>query len=465
MKLTGIDWIVVAGYGVVLLLVGFGLVPRLVGERAQEVEEYLLAGRRLSLPLFVATLVATWYGAILGVGEFVYRYGVVAWLCLGVPYYCAAALFALFIAGRIRESQTLSIPEQMRLLYGEKAGWVAAVVVLVMTIPAAYLLMVATLLKALTGWSLGVALLVGAVFSVAYLYTGGFRADVITNAVQFVLMYAGFAALAGFSVEHFGAPGQMWQLLPESHRRIPGELGWTTVVVWWILALQTFVDPSFYQRCAAARSVRTARWGVALSIVFWFLFDSLTLVTGLYARAFLSVEPLDAYPGLAEAVLPPGWKGLFVVALFATIMSTLESYAFLSAVTVGHDLLGSFSGLRRRFSVRRLTQVGLVVTMVVAFGLAWVLPSVVELIVRTASIAVPALLFPFVFGSLRRYRLPAERAGWVMGLAAVSSAVWMVLRHGGVLPGVLQGIEPAFVGIVVGACVSLLWMERRYATV
>ena len=31
--------------------------------------DYLLAGRRLTLPAFVATLVTTWYGGILGVGE------------------------------------------------------------------------------------------------------------------------------------------------------------------------------------------------------------------------------------------------------------------------------------------------------------------------------------------------------------------------------------------------------------
>ncbi len=460
MSLAAEDWVVVAVYGVVLLLIGFGIAPRLRGERASEAEEYLLAGRRLTLPLFVATLVATWYGAILGVGEFVYRYGIVAWLCLGVPYYGAALIFAAAIAGRIRASQTLTIPQQMQLFYGERAGKTAALVVLLITIPASYLLMLATFIRALTGWPLGIALVVGAVFSVAYLYTGGFRADVLTNAAQFVLMYVGFAVLLGFCIDHWGMPWQMWQVLPATHREIPGLLGWSGIAVWFVIALQTFIDPSFYQRCAAAQSVRTARWGIVLSVLFWLVFDTMSIMAALYARAFVPTEPLSAYLTLAETVLPVGWKGIFAVALFATVMSTLESYTFLSAATVGYDILGRCRLLAGRYPVRRLTQWGLVVTMAIAMGMAWAIPSVVELIVRTASLAVPALLFPFVLGYVQRVYIPSSRVGMLMGITVGAGAGWMGLQVTQLLP-VPGHIEPAFVGMLVGLGGSLLWMRRR----
>src|SRR5262245_63004879 len=45
--------------------------------------DYLVAGRKVTLPAFVATLVATWYGGILGVGEYSWRYGVSNWLVFG----------------------------------------------------------------------------------------------------------------------------------------------------------------------------------------------------------------------------------------------------------------------------------------------------------------------------------------------------------------------------------------------
>jgi len=75
------------------LLIGLGFYRS--KESGKDPEEYLLAGRKLSLPGFVATLVATWYGGILGIGENTYAYGLQTWFILGFPYYVFALLYAL----------------------------------------------------------------------------------------------------------------------------------------------------------------------------------------------------------------------------------------------------------------------------------------------------------------------------------------------------------------------------------
>src|SRR5690625_6249225 len=49
-----------------------------------------------------------------------------------------------------------------------------------------------------------------------------------------------------------------------------------------------------------------------------------------------------AYPVLADQILPVGLKGIFILALFATIMSTLDSYLFISGQTLGRDYLVNY---------------------------------------------------------------------------------------------------------------------------
>src|SRR5712691_6803123 len=93
--------------------------------------DYLVAGRRVTLPAFVATLVATWYGGILGVGEYTWRYGIANWLVFGAPYYLGAALFALFLARRAREAELLTLPDLLERSYGRGAALVGAVAVFV----------------------------------------------------------------------------------------------------------------------------------------------------------------------------------------------------------------------------------------------------------------------------------------------------------------------------------------------
>ena len=67
-----LDWGLVALYFAFLAAVWL----RGLGKRPTTLD-YLVAGRRVTLPAFVATLVTTWYGGILGIGEYRDRKSVV----------------------------------------------------------------------------------------------------------------------------------------------------------------------------------------------------------------------------------------------------------------------------------------------------------------------------------------------------------------------------------------------------
>ena len=51
----------------VLVIIYVGIIRKRNVESSEE--NFILSGRRLSITGFVATLVTTWYGAILGIGE------------------------------------------------------------------------------------------------------------------------------------------------------------------------------------------------------------------------------------------------------------------------------------------------------------------------------------------------------------------------------------------------------------
>ena len=119
-----LDWTLIAFYFGTLAWVwvrAFGTRP--------SAEDYLVAARRVTLPAFVATLVASFYGGILGVGEFTWRFGVANWIVFGVPYYVGAALFAWLLAKRARETELLTIPDLLERAYGRRAALVGAVAV------------------------------------------------------------------------------------------------------------------------------------------------------------------------------------------------------------------------------------------------------------------------------------------------------------------------------------------------
>jgi SSS family solute:Na+ symporter len=437
----------------VLILVGVyaaALLALSAGRRGGGGIDYLLAGRRLTLPAFVATLVTTWYGGILGIGEYAWRFGISTWLVFGVPYYLSALLFAFWLAPRLRRSGAITIPDLLVNAYGRKASSVGAAAVYASTVPVAYVLMVATLLGQVTGWPVLTTVLVGAGFSALYVALSGFRAVVRTDALQLVLMYGGFLILLPAALAHTGGLEGLWVSLPSSHRSWDGGLGWQTVLVWYLIALQTVVEPSFYQRVFAARTPRVARVGVLVSVAMWIVFDFLTVYSGLAARVLLPdlADPMAAYPALAALVLSPWAAALFTIALFATVMSTLDSYLFIAATTIGYDFARTPAAPE---VVRHRTRVGLVVTAGLAAVGALVFTSAVQVWHDVGSVVTSTLLLPVLAIHLPSRWKPSEW-GTVLAMiaAAATACAWILLRRSSGYP---LGMEPMFPALLAaGIC-------------
>lgn len=460
MDLEFLDILIVAIYFATVLFIGF-VIARKKEKHETSAEDFILAGRKLTLPLFVGTLVATWYGSILGVGEFVYNSGLSAWVSFGLPYYLAAGLFAAFIAKKIRNSNVNTIPEQIEKKYGTLAGRISSLIILIITIPAAYFLMLGVLVQMFTDWNLILSVTFGAVISLAYLFTGGFRADVYTNVSQFLVMYVGFGALVYFSYKFYGGYEYIQSNIPASHLTAQGTLPWQYIASWYIIAFQTFVDPGFHQRCSAAKSPKVAQRGIAVSIGFWAVFDFLTLVAGLYARANFELEnPLMAYPELGNAVLPVIWKGVFLTAMIAAVMSTLDSYAFLSASTIGNDLIKPIMIKRngKSYSSRVLTGIGLLITGIFGVLLSSIIPSVVDLIFKTASIVVPSLIIPLTLSMSEKYQLSSKSAVSIMLYTSFITFVWTILKDNSY--SFFVNVEPMFIGIIFAAVIGLFTIKK-----
>jgi SSS family solute:Na+ symporter len=452
---SALDWALIAGYFIALAAVWL----RSVRARPST-EDYLVAGRRVTLPAFVATLVATWYGGILGVGEFSWRHGVSNWLVFGAPYYLGAGLFALFLARRARESELLSLPDLLHRAYGRGAALVGAGAVFVNSAPAAYVLMLGTLFAAMFGGPALPWVIAAAVLSVFYVDRGGLRAVIFTDQVQFVLMYGGFVLLLVSLVAQHGGLEFLGPRVPPSHWVWHGGNGTAAVIVWYVIALGTMVDPAFWQRAYAARDARVASHGVLWSIAFWAFFDFMTTACGLYARALLPdlADPVFAFPELAKLTLPPVALGLLYLGMIATVMSTIDSYAFIAATTVGRDLIWRVRG-GDPARIPAWSRAGLWIAAAFATVLALARPSVVALWHDLGSVVTPTLLLPVLL-ALRRRGHPGPRGAlWLMLVPAAVTLGWVLWKSSAASGGRYPlDLEPIYAGLATSL---LAWGATR----
>lgn len=452
-----LDWAIVLAYLVAIIWLS-------IRKHWQEMDEvtYLLSGRQLTLPAFVATLVSTWYGGILGIGQYSYQYGLSEWILMGFPFYIFYVLFAYFLAEKVRHNPALSIPEAISNQYGSKAGSISTIGVFILVSPAPYILMLGFLFQFMFGGhgSILVYAILASIFSVLYVSFGGFDSVVRTDDLQIILMYLGFFVLLGFAWYHYGSPIKLWNHVPAKYKSITGGHSIPYVIVWFSIALWTFVSPSFHQRTAAAKTPEIAKKGIFYSMIFWAIFDFLTLSCGVYGLKILGHinKPVMVYPYMADKMLPSGLLGLFYVALLATIMSTLDSFLFLSGQTLGRDLLAKFFPNSRRVNITRIS-----VSLAALIGILLIIlyPNVISLWYVIGSVMIPGLLIPVLGVYLPLFRLKKNYIIPTMVVSTLLSVIWLIFGSMHSSPQYSEsflGIEPFYPGM---AASILFWLIGR----
>lgn len=458
------DWIVVGLFFAAVL--GLGFSAKLKENTSVQM---VAAGRALTMPLFVATLITTWYGGVLATPEFYnsYGYGLATLTVNGLPYWVAGLLFAFFLAKRVRREEQISIPERIERCYGKPAGLIAALLIVVLATPASYMFMLGVLLTTFAGIQLWFAIAISGFACTLFLYRGGLMADARSNTIAFVMMYAAFILILALAIREYGAPWAVIPELPAVERSWDAGKGIFIVLSWMLIGSWTFVDPGFHQRVAAVRGEAAARRGVLWACFFWVVFDCLTTFTAMYGTIAMRASGQEhfgtmLFPAFGDQLLPPGMKGAFFAGMFGAMISATVGYTFVSATTLSRDF---FARLRNETDEARITlytRIGVAIASVLGITLAAAVQSAVDLWYLVPSVIIPGLLVPVV-GAYAFRRPPSPKVAlacllippaialcWTFGRAQVAAWESSYL-------GYPDSTEPSMLTpIVVGVLVALL---------
>ena len=173
------------------------------------------------------------------------------------------------------------------------------------------------------------------VFSAIYTYLGGLAAVVKTDLIQFVILVAGGAVILFTSIRALGGWSQLYARTPDlMHLHLPADhptLPWVAFGGWFLLNINYWcANQSVVQRSLAAQNLRQAQIGLMVGGVMKYFMAVLIIVPGIALVGILGPEALaddpdQTFPYLVREFLAPGWRGLILCALFASLMSTVDS--------------------------------------------------------------------------------------------------------------------------------------------
>lgn len=171
-------------------------------------------------------------------------------------------------------------------------------------------------------------------FSATYTYFGGLAAVVKTDIIQFAILTAGGIIITVVSLQHAGGFQALYEKAPEMmHLHLPADhpqLPWIAIFGMFLLNINYWcANQSVMQRSLAAKNVREAQIGLMVGGVMKYFMAILIIIPGIALAVILDGSPLpdpdETFPYLVRNFLPLGLRGLILCALFASLMSTVDS--------------------------------------------------------------------------------------------------------------------------------------------
>jgi len=363
--------------------------------------EYLYSSRKLTLPSFIATLVTTWYGGILAIGNEVYKNGVITWFSLCFFWYIAAIIYAFYFAPKIYTMKIQSIPSLFSKKLGKASGIVSSFIMILLSSPAPYIMIFCMILNHIYNTNFLLSIPISIIFSVLYTYNGGFKSIIRTDKIQFILMFSGFIIIIYNIASDYGGYHYITNNTPKEYLSIT-LTDIIYVLPWGVIALSTFIDPNILQRSYSAKNLNILQNGMLISVAFWFIFDCLTILTGIYAISICLTDNSNIYLSLADITLDPIYRNIFFIGLLSIVMSTIDSFSFTSGTTIGRDLIPNIIKHNKQISLIKYTQTGIIITSIMSVLLILFIGYnnfnyVIDFWYSFGSLAASTILIPFIF--------------------------------------------------------------------
>jgi solute:Na+ symporter, SSS family len=427
-QIATIDYIIISLY--LLGMVGVGL---WFAKKHSDFEDFFLAGRSLTTPLLITTLISTYYGidVLFGDSQLGFTNGVVAWFAYARPTYAFFLIAAFLLAHRLREEDFKSLPDILDKYYGKKTRYVGAVTSFIYSLPALSLYGFGMLGEVILGWEPIMGMLVLGGIALIYTITGGFWAVALTDSIQFVLMCVVLAMAFPFAMNLIGGFDSMIEILEPSYFDTLGDMSIWLIIIYASTGLSILVEPTFYQRIFAAKSYKNVRNALVIGIFIWGSYDWIITILAMSAKVAViqgtlpgNVAPDAALLTIMVAALPAGALGLFLAGVLSTEMSTLDSYCLVAGGNVAYDIYKpAFKPSATDQELIKTTRRGILLSWVLGFAMAISFDQMLGLWVFLASILISSVLAPILLGMyVPKFRKPL--AGFLSaGLGLVSTVI------------------------------------------
>lgn len=419
----------------------------------------MVAGRSLTAPILVGTLLATWIGSgdIFSVADLSYHHGFSS--LIGSAGGWLGIIIVFFIAARVRRFGQFTVPDILEARYNRWARLLATITTII-----AYVVIVSYqfrgggwVINMLSGGKIPVerAMLIMAIFVILYTLTAGMLSVAYLDLINGIIIITGVFLAIPFLIKAAGGMAAITANVTPRKNPLLGNMSLLVAMGYFIPTLLLALgNANMYQRFFSAKDEREAKrsvvgWVIGV-IVLGFAIQSLAVIGSSMFKGLSKIESGKIILKVAHQGVPVVVGCILLAAITAIIISTANSFLLVPATNVMRDIVQRF--IKPNISDKAMvvgTRLTLVVLGAISFALIGFFPRILQA-AYAAYTVYGAGLTPVIMATFF-WKRATPKAGVASIIGGMSvTVIWEVVNKiFGSFPLGLPAVYPALVTSIV----------------
>ena len=364
-----------------------------------------ISGLSLFMGFFSAGTFVVW-------GSIAYSHG---WVSVTIQLTMAAAGLAVgfFIAPRWNRTGCLTAAEYITRRFGVSTQKMYTYLFLFISLftTGAFLYPIAKIIEVTADIPLNTSILLLGAFSILYVTIGGLRAVVVTDVLQFLILFAAVIIVIPLSLMKVGGTEAFFAKVPEGFfQTVSGDYTWVFIIAFMFYNL-FFLGGNWayvqrYTSVSTPQNARKVGWlfGVLylVSPILWMLPP---MIYRVYNPSLEGLEAENAYLLMCKEAMPSGLLGLMLGGMIFATASSLNATLNISAGVFTNDIFKRLSpstsekGLMR---IARWSTIGFGVLAIVVALLIPLMGGIVNVVISVAALTGVPLYLPLIWSLFSR---------------------------------------------------------------
>lgn len=398
--MQALDYFVILLFTMMILMVGLAFI-----RSGANMKSYFAAGGKLpwwlsGLSLFMSFFSA---GTFVVWGSIAYDLG---WVAITIQWMMALGGFFIgfYVAPRWRKTGVLTVGEYIGKRFGAGLEKFYSYVFLVLSFvtTGAFLYPVAKLFNVSSGLSIELSILVLGLLIIIYTSAGGLWAVIITDVLQFVILFAAVLMVIPLAFEKVGGVNRFVSQVPDDFfTLINGEYTfWFLFAFLFYNAIYIGGNWAYVQRYTSVANPNEAKKVGWLFGALYLVSPVLWMLPPMIYRALDSglggLENEGAFMLICKEVLPTGMLGLMLGGMIFATASSVNTTLNMQAAVFTNDIFKAIKSPAKS-SLMMVARISTIVFGLIAIGVALLVPrfgGIVEVVLSVGAITGAPLFAP-----------------------------------------------------------------------